>query len=184
MTAVVAEPSTTTSPSSRAQQTPPALRLVVRPAPRREPPFDDELVAAPAVGRYDQRLPFDVPNPTGPTLRAHPRPAGLADPATWARRLLIGLIETAGGRRPLHQLAAMLSPSVGRGLGADFERAAASGTGHWLQRATVHSVRGGEPAVGVAELCATVDLGERVRAVALRLEVHRGRWQCTRLQLG
>ena len=78
----------------------------------------------------------------------------------------------------------MLSPSIGRGLGTDFERAAAAGTGHWLRHATVHSVRASEPADGVAELCATVDLGVRVRAVAMRLETHHGHWRCTRLQLG
>jgi hypothetical protein len=94
------------------------------------------------------------------------------------------MIETAAGQRPLHQLAAMLSPSVTSGLGRDFERAASSGRRHWLHRAAVRSVRACEPAEGVAELCATVQVGPRVRAVALRLEAHHGRWRCTRLQLG
>ncbi len=162
----------------------PPHRVVLRPVPPREPPFDDELTAPPATGRYDQRLPFDRPA-SGPAVRPVPsRPAGLPDPAGWARRLLIGLIETADGRRPLHQLAAMLSPSIASGLGADFERAAVAGTGHWLQRAAVLTVRGDEPAPGVAELCATVEVRDRVRAVAMRLERHHGHWTCTRLQLG
>jgi len=160
--------------------------VVIRPAPRREPPFDDELTDGPSLPRpYDQRLPFDEP-PAPPRVwrSGPPRPTGLPDPARWGRRLLVGMIETAGGRRPLHQLAAMLSPSVSRGIGADFERAAQLGTHHWLHRATVRSVRVSEPAHGVAELCATVDAGPRVRAVALRLEERHGRWCCTRLQLG
>jgi hypothetical protein len=94
------------------------------------------------------------------------------------------MIETAAGRRPLHQLAALLSPSVSKGLGADFERAAQGGRAHWLHRASVRSVRVSEPAEGVAELCATVETGRRVRAIAMRLEAHHGRWRCTRLQLG
>lgn len=159
--------------------------VVVRPAPPRDPPFDDELPAfAPAPGPHDQRLPFEVA-PVRPVWRPIPRrPSGLPDPGQWGRRLLVGLIETAAGRRPLAQLAALLSPSVSRGLGADFERAAQLGERHWLHRASVRSLRATEPADGVAEISATVQAGARVRAVALRLESYHGRWRCTRLQLG
>jgi hypothetical protein len=94
------------------------------------------------------------------------------------------MIETAAGRRPLHQLSGLLSPSVCRGIGADFERAAQIGKPHWLHRASIRSVRATQPADGVAELCATLEVGRRVRALAMRLEEHRGRWRCTRLQLG
>jgi len=160
--------------------------VVVRPAPRREPPFDDELPEPRLLpGRYDQRLPFErVPVRDVVWRPAPPRPRGLPDPGSWGRRLLVGMIETAAGRRPLHQLAALLSPSVCRGLGTDFERAAHAGTAHWLHRASVRSIRVAEPVEGVAELCATVETGRRVRALAMRLEEHRGRWRCTRLQLG
>jgi hypothetical protein len=166
---------------------PPRARpVVVRPAPRREPPFDDELPATrPLYGPWDQRLPFEpVPLQPAPWVPRPARPRGLPDPGPWGRRLLIGMIETAGGHRPLHQLAAMLSPSVSRGLGADFEYAARNGRPHWLHRAMIRSVRVAEPATGVAELCATVDAGGRVRAIAIRLDEHHGRWRCTRLQLG
>jgi Family of unknown function (DUF6459) len=160
--------------------------VTIRPAPRREPPFDDELPEdAPLFGRHDRRLPFELTAvPTPVWLPRPPRPRGLPDTNAWGGRLLIGMIETAGGRRPLHQLAAMLSPSVSRGIGADFDRAARQGSAHWLHRAGLRSVRVAEPADGVAELCATVETGRRVRAVAMRLEEHQGRWRCTRLQLG
>jgi hypothetical protein len=181
MTAALASsPTTAVRPTTPKR---PALRVVVRPAPLREPPFDDELDGQPAVTPYDQRLPFEI---QALEYRVPPpvRPSGLMDPSTWARRLLVGLIESAGGRRPLNQLNSLLSPSIGRGLGADFERAAQQRTPHWLHRATVGTVRASEPAEGVAELCATLETGHRVRAVAMRLEQQQGRWRCTRLQLG
>ncbi|WP_242889432.1 Rv3235 family protein [Actinomadura litoris] len=42
----------------------------------------------------------------------------------------------------------------------------------WLQR----------PATGVAEVGAVVVVAGRVRALALRLELHRGRWRCTAVE--
>jgi hypothetical protein len=164
----------------------PARAVVIRPAPRRDPPFDDEIAQArPLPGRYDRRLPFD-PLPAQPAVWVPrpPRPRGTPDPGPWARRLLIGMIETADGRRPLQQLAALLSPSVGQGLRADFDRGTRAGSPHWLHRAAVRTVRVTEPTPGVAEVCATVETGRRVRAIAIRLETHVGRWRCTRLQLG
>lgn len=159
--------------------------VVIRPAPRREPPFDDE--APPSwirPGPYDRRLPFEVPTKPVPWAPQPLRTRGLPDPGAWGRRLLIGMIETAAGQRPLHQLASLLSPAVSRGLGADFERAARDGAPHWLHRAGVRTVRAVEPTEGVAELCATVETGRRVRAIAMRLESRQGRWRCVRLQLG
>ncbi len=163
--------------------------ITLRPAPPREPPFDDEIGGG-AAGPHDRPLPFErrgsarksARRPLQPELT--PLRAALPDPGPWARRLLIGIIETAGGKRPLHQLAALLSPGVASGLGADFERAARSGRPHWTSRASVRSVRACEPVDGVAELSATLDSGRRVRAIAIRLESRHGRWCCTRLQLG
>jgi len=162
---------------------PARLRLVVRPAPRREPPFDDELgdLAPPAA--WNQPLPFPAP-PRVPAASLPPRPDTLPQPGPWTRRLLVGLIESADGRRAVQQLSPLLGFAITRALGADFERAAESGTRHWLHRASVQSVRSTEPAAGVAELCATLRVGERIRAVAVRLEATGDRWRCTRLQLG
>jgi hypothetical protein len=160
--------------------------IVVRPAPRREPPFDDELSdGGSPVAAYDRPLPFDRPRavelrPVPPS----PLRSALPDPGIWARRLLIGVIETAGGRRPLNQLTALLSPGVAHGLRTEFELAALRGRPHWTHAATVRSVRASEPTENVAELCATVRAGDRVHAVAMRLEVRHGRWCCTRLMLG
>jgi hypothetical protein len=162
--------------------TPPVRTPSLRPAPRREPPFDDELPRALHLVRVgDRPLPFpDAParEPALPRL-AHELP----DPATWVRRLVVGLAEAATGRRPLHQVATLVSPSVCRGLAVDFDRAARAGTRHWLHRAVVRSVHVSRPSDHVAELAATLQAGRRVRAMALRLEARHGRWCCTRLQM-
>jgi hypothetical protein len=55
---------------------------------------------------------------------------------------------------------------------------------HRLRGATVGSLRATEPTDGVAELCATLCAPTRIHAVALRLEIRRGQWICTRLVLG
>lgn len=182
MTTALADAGTAT-----ARRSAPVKPGAVRPAPRREPPFDDELPTRHlyAIGPLDRQLPFSPDARRECAIPARPvHSANLPDPAAWGHRLMIGIIETAGGRRPLQQLAALLSRSVAHGLGADFERAAQLRRPHWTHAATVRSVRVCEPADGVAELCAVVQVGPRVRAVALRLESYEGRWRCTRLQLG
>jgi hypothetical protein len=162
--------------------------IVVRPAPPREPPFDDELDDAGVLaGRHDRPLPFArsrrrraaLPTPSPSPLRGV-----LPDPAIWGQRLLVGIIEAAGGRRPVSQLTALLSPGVAHGLRSELEHAGRLHKPHWTHRAVVRSVRSSEPADQVAELCATVRVGERVRAVAMRLEVRHSRWCCTKLVLG
>jgi hypothetical protein len=158
-------------------------QVVVRPAPRREPPFDDERDDL-ATALFDRTLPFEPAARPNVWLPPPPRPSALPDPTPWARRLLIGMVETAGGHRPVQQLAALLSPSVHRGICADFGPGLQSGAPHWLHCASVRSVRGTEPTEGVAEVCATIEVRGRVRAIALRLEEQHGRWRCTRLQLG
>lgn len=163
--------------------------MTLRPAPRREPPFDDELHESvrDRTGPHDRWLPFASVRPVHAPMPER-RPAAnadLPDPARWGRRLLIGIIETAAGRRPLAQLGAVLSMSVAAGLGADLERAARGHRRHWTHAAAIRSVHASEPGDGVAELSATVKSASgRVRAIALRLEAHDGRWRCTRLQWG
>lgn len=155
----------------------------LRPAPRREPGFDDEFDGLHLVGPLDQQLPF-AGSRREPLRPAPSLPSTLPDPVAWGHRLLIGIIEAAGGKRPLQQLAALLSPSVASGLSADLGRADHNPRRHWTHAAQVRHVYASQPAEGVAELTATVQAGRRVRAIALRLEEHHGRWRCTRLQLG
>lgn len=156
----------------------------VRPAPRREPPFDDEVDHPPLrlVRAQALELPFPDLRPVRPAVPVE-RPAAVGEPELWARRLLVGLSECAGGRRPLRQLGRLVNPMLLRGLGHDLERADSGRPRHWLAGATVRSLHVSEPAEGVAEVAAVLSAGRRVRALALRLEVRHGRWQCVRLEL-
>jgi hypothetical protein len=172
-----------------------AQKFLPRPAPRREPPFDDELPSRHLIllGPLDQPLPFDTLGPNAPSamrLRAEPspfavRPTGrqeLPEPAAFARRLVIGVIETATGRRSPSQLRHHTSPTVQAGLARDAGRISRLGSTH--RPATLHSLHITEPADGVAEVAAVLRVGDRFRALALRLEGLDGRWRCVRLQIG
>ena len=117
MTAAIADPAPTTDPSHR---------VTVRPAPRREPPFDDEIPQRHLmlVGPHDRPLPF------APSRRRlidrrdafSMQPTGrgqLPDPAWFGRRLLVAILEAMAGRRSPHQLAPHLSHGVFIALLAD-----------------------------------------------------------------
>jgi hypothetical protein len=168
--------------------TDPQHRVTVRPAPRREPPFDDEIPARhlALVGPHDRPLPF-APSRRRLTDRRDEfamQPTGrgqLPDPVWFGRRLLVAILESMAGRRSPHQLAPHLSHGVFVGLLSDLERPARRG---WPQPAVVRSIRACEPADGVAELSAVIQTGPRFRAIAARLEGLDGRWRCVRLQIG
>ena len=169
-----------------------AMPFLLRAAPRREPAFDDEQPRRhlSLVGPLDQPLPFDSVGAPASRLAAEPdppesRPTGLRElpePAAFARRLLIGVIETATGRRPASQLRQHTSPTVHAGLARDAGRMDRLGTAR--RPATLHSVHITEPADAVAEVTAVLRVGDRFRALALRLEGSDGRWRCVRLQIG
>lgn len=170
-------------------------RYDVRPAPVREPPFDDELPGRhlSLVGPLDQPLPFHAVDPTVPSaLRLASavdpfdlQPTGrteLPEPAAYARRLVIAVIETATGRRSASQLSQYTTTTVQAGLVRDAGRISRLGTAS--RPARLHSLHLSEPADGVAEIAAVVRVGSRFRAIALRLEGLDGRWRCVRLQIG
>lgn len=170
-------------------------RFLLRPAPRREPPFDDEQPGRhlSLVGPLDQPLPFDALGQAAPSAmrsaaRPDPhesRPTGqheLPEPTALARRLVIGVIETATGRRSAAQLRHHTSPTVQAGLTRDAGRISRLGTAR--RPAALHSLHVTEPADGVAEIAAVLRVGDRFRALALRLEGFDGRWRCVRLQIG
>ncbi len=163
-------------------------RVTVRAAPRREPPFDDEMMQRhlTLVGPHDRPLPF------APSRRrlvnncdefaAQPTGRGQLPDALWfGRKLLIAALEAMAGRRSPHQLAPHLSNGVFGGLIADMDRPNRRG---WAHPAVLRSIRVCEPADGVAELSAVVQTGTRFRAIAARLEGLDGRWRCVRLQIG
>ena len=161
-------------------------RCTIRPAPHREPPFDDESAGRhlSLVGAHDQPLPFTVtpPRSAAPAERTLSVAEELADPLAFGRRLVIAIIELATGRRSALHLNAHVAPSVLSGLSRDAGRIARLGTSR--RPATLHSLHSTTPADGVAELAAVVRVGDRFRAIALRLEAKDARWRCVRLQIG
>ncbi|MBV9594891.1 MAG: hypothetical protein JO147_13975 [Actinobacteria bacterium] len=162
--------------------------LSVRQAPRREPPFDDESDPRLLTRMRGQaELPFMAAGWPRPAARrpfdrayCHTAGTGPADPAAWARRLLVAILEVRAGRRPVGQLSAQLSAGVLAGLSRELGRHSI----HSRRTARLQSVHVCRPAPGVAEVAAVVHQGRRVHAVALRLETRQGRWRCVRLHLG
>ncbi len=187
MTAPLVDPARTAPSPVRAG--PLVRRPVVRRVPLLEPPYDDELARARlqlvpqreelpfedlAPRRFEHDIDFFDPQPT-------PR-RDLPDPERWATRFLQAVLETLAGCRPSVQLQEWTSPAVHTQVVG-----AAQGR-RWVTSAralpVVRTVRVGEPADGVAEVCALVQHGGRFFAVAARLEGFDGRWRCVALELG
>ncbi len=180
-----------------ADRAPSHLRLL--PIPDTEPAPD----AAPYTPQPAQLTPAEQPDqpmlaltlePTasGPSQPVRfesfgPRPTPtreLPDPQRWTRQVVQAMVEVLAGVRPPAQLARWTSPDVYAGLQRRV-RGHAAGPGRWTGRpAVVRSVHVCQPADGVVEACAVLVGGERVRAVALRLEGVDGRWRVTAVQLG
>ncbi|GEL95130.1 Rv3235 family protein [Cellulomonas composti] len=125
--------------------------------------------------------PEEVDDPSAPVLE--PDPA--LDPARIAGTLAHGVVEVLVGRRNAAQLARWVSPGVFDALRARATVSARTLGPRLAGRAPVlRSVRVCPIAPGVVEAAVVVDDGARVRAVALRLEVHRGAWRATVLEVG
>ncbi len=189
-----------------------ATPIRLRPAPVREPAFDDEP-APPrlsVVGPLDRPLPFRsepaAPISTGdqprrglaPVTRvARPTPATATataiqaattaaqrrpDPAAFAQRLSVAIIEIGTGRRSPSQLRDHVAPAVFAGITRDAGRITRLGSA--ARPATLHSLHLTETVDGCVEVAAVLRIGSRFRAMAVRIELHRSRWRCVRLQIG
>lgn len=187
------------------QPTRPLVHLSVRRVPARalEPPYDDELDGVSSPPSTDGTLALAFPLPSGvpavpdPPARlrlvppteedAERRGTAMPPPRPWAGRLVQAVVEVLAGDRPLAQLARWTVAGVyfdlqRMAIRASRERAAAV-----PRRPTADVVRSlhvSEPVAGVAEVCALIERGARVRALALRMEDLDGRWQCTALLFG
>lgn len=175
----------------------PVLRLL--PAPPSEPPYDDDVVARPALrlvgGRA--RVPaapvMPTPRPLPVTLRLLPGGADddepgpvrtpraqLPSPRPFAHALVQRLLEVLAGLRPVAQLQGDTSVELFEELERTVQ-AHPQATGPRPTRRDVHSLHVQERDDGVAEVCATVRRGNRAAALALRLEGVDGGWRCTAL---
>jgi hypothetical protein len=119
------------------------------------------------------------------TAGAPRRPASLPDPVDAAGALVLAAVEVLAGTRSSSQLLRWTSPQVHGALCARAALATRLRRGSPAGRqAAVRAVRVCRPADGVAEASAVVYDGERVRAVAVRLEAIGGRWRATALEIG
>jgi Family of unknown function (DUF6459) len=117
-------------------------------------------------------------------------PAELPEITAWTRRYLVVLLEVLPGQRPVQQLLRWSSPDV---YAAVQRRAALrarlrSRTGRTVRPARVVSLRVSFPHEGIAEIGGVLQDGDRVRAVALRVERSTDRsgerWRVTALEIG
>jgi hypothetical protein len=85
-------------------------------------------------------------------------------------RLLSTVLEIIDGRRPVGQLDDLLPVHRQRALLRELEKRA-------KKRRKLLSLHASRINRGVLELCASVEQGNRVRALAARLELTRSRWR-------
>lgn len=172
----------TRPPGGQAQHASPRLRLVpalpVAPRPQAQRPLapPPSLAQRLRLVASDRRILADAAD-------EGPGPAPDVDAARFAHGVGLACVEVVLGRRPAGQLARWLTPGV---LHAVQERAALTrrAAGAPAGRAHVRRVRVCPLDARTAEACLVVDDGARVRAVALRLEAHRGTWRVTTLEIG
>lgn len=125
--------------------------------------------------------------PKTPELRIVPTNGSGEDIQLWAARFAQAVVEVLGGDRPLPQLVRWTSQRVYLELERRLTILARSSQGGRRPRAVrpqVRSVHVFHPTPESAEVSVHVRHGQRSRAIAARLELSRGRWQCTALQLG
>lgn len=104
----------------------------------------------------------------------------LPDPGSLCGAVVIAAIEALRNARPLAQLARWVSPAVYESLSG----ATCATLDGRPRTVTLREPRVCRISRTVAEGTVVVRDGERVRAAAVRFEVHRGAWRATALQIG
>jgi hypothetical protein len=97
-----------------------------------------------------------------------------------------GAVEAIRGDRPLAQLARAVTPEILEALTtrARLVRALPRPSGTVPRPVMVRRARVVRLGPHVAEATVIVDDVDRVRAAAIRVEVHRGRWRAVALEIG
>lgn len=179
------------APAATARRVPPGVptrpRLLLPPAePMPRPPTGQGPV--PAVLR-------SVLAPVAEVDWGHHRPdrarsvEELPAPEPLCAGVALAAIEAIQGERPLARLTRWLAPEVRETLADAVAEAALARAATGVRpvprvRTGVRRVRVTRPAPTVVEACVIVPDAGRVRAVALRLEVHHGSWRVVSLQIG
>ncbi|MGH3506364.1 MAG: Rv3235 family protein [Nocardioidaceae bacterium] len=149
-----------------------------------------------AAGYTQGALALSFPLPSGLESVPQARALTVVEPAEgppegptvegWAARLVQAVLEVLTGDRPLTQLIRWTDERVyaeiDQRLGVvQARRLGVAGRQGRQKVATVHVC---QVSSDRAEVAARVTNGRRSRAVAARLERHRGRWVCTAIQFG
>ncbi len=165
-----------------------------------EPPPYDVMAGppAPALNVAGSPAPAACPAPTPAALHRSSRrgsrpverlPAQTAPPpeaAAFADAVLRRVLEVIDRRRPIAQLRPMLTPPL-LDMVFTLTRAAGPAKAAVLRRVRLRTAAldDDEPhQPTAAEVFATYTRGQRVRAVAGRIEVAQGRWRMVALQIG
>ncbi|MGV8967326.1 MAG: Rv3235 family protein [Cellulomonas sp.] len=158
--------------------------LVERPARVARPP--GPLLAPPPVAGTDVALTRARPaRPDGGPAAAPAEQIRLPDPTKLCCAMVQAAVEALRGTRPLAQLARWVSPEIYDQLVA---RSAVTqrvlGRTDATHHASIRRIRLCRLGENAAEASVVVEDGPRVRAVAVRLEGHRGQWRATALEIG
>ncbi|NHN54546.1 3-hydroxyacyl-CoA dehydrogenase [Calidifontibacter sp. DB0510] len=160
-------PTLRSAPALRPAPDPDALRRRDRPGP------GQAVLAVDFRGEAEDKL-------FGPQATAT---ADLPDPAIWAHRLVLGVLECFAGVRSPAQLSRWvtleLRERIQRGHAAAVRRGARP-----LHPPKIRRLRVTEPADGVAEVTVVAISHGRPHAIAMRMSGVDGRWLVTALELG
>jgi hypothetical protein len=111
--------------------------------------------------------------------------ASAQDPLQSCRAIVQAAVETLRGARPIGQLVRWVTPevyeSVAQRAGLTVRVRGERLTGHRTTIRRVRMCRLGERAF---EAGVVVEDGPRIRAVAVRMELHRGSWRAVALEIG
>jgi hypothetical protein len=160
------------------------------------PPFDLAVAPAPQLDVAGRAAPCPTPTPAAlhrsprrplrPVERASSDVAPPPAAAAFADAALRRVLEVIDRRRPIAQLRPMLTPPL-LDMVFTLTRSAGPAKAAVLRRvrlrtAAVDECQSRQPMA--AEVFATYSRGQRVRAIAGRIEVNEGRWRLVALQVG
>ena len=168
----------------------PTVPLIVRLVPLTEPPARIPRSTTPAHSVPPVLGSVEARSRTRPAVGhgyriGEPGPVGgpMPDPTPLCCAMVQAAVEGLRGVRPLAQLTRWVSPEVYDRLLLRAELVQRAGTAQ-AARAGIRRIRVFRIGDDVAEATVVVDDGPRVRAVAVRLETHRGRWRAVAMEIG